>query len=128
MGPNGGGYDPIYRCKGCCLNLARQVGDISTKVRRSKSQIFPDVIYGASLVVVVQHVGIGVARDGALVDGVLSVVLADGLEHVRQLEETVRDAEEPRLAADVRQLRVGHDDLRLLEDAHVGEADLGDDL
>ena len=78
--------------------------------------------------VVVQHVGIGVARDGALVDGVLSVVLADGLEHVRQLEETVRDAEEPRLAADVRQLRVGHDDLRLLEDAHVGEADLGDDL
>ena len=64
------------------------------------------------------------SRDGALVDGVLAVVLADGLEHVRQLEEAVRDAEEPRLAADVRQLRVGDDDLSLLEHAHVSEADL----
>ena len=78
--------------------------------------------------VVVQHVGIGVARDGALVDGVLAVVLADGLEHVRQLEEAVRDAEEPRLAADVRQLRVGDDDLSLLKHADVGEADLRNDF
>mmetsp|Transcript_13923 Transcript_13923/g.44152 ORF Transcript_13923/g.44152 Transcript_13923/m.44152 type:complete len:371 (+) Transcript_13923:305-1417(+) len=73
-------------------------------------------------VVVVELVGVLVALDGALVDRVLPVVLAEGLERLGQLEEAVGDRVELGLPQQLLEAGVLHLDGVGGHDAGVGEA------
>mmetsp|Transcript_47741 Transcript_47741/g.91269 ORF Transcript_47741/g.91269 Transcript_47741/m.91269 type:complete len:209 (-) Transcript_47741:472-1098(-) len=73
-------------------------------------------------VVVVQPVDVLRPGDGALVHGVLAVVLAQRLEQARELEQAVCDGVEARLAHHLSQLGVGHLNGGDAQHARVGEA------